>query len=287
MRRAADAAVAAAEGGAATAAAAAAGGAPPLSAQEWAAVAREAFPAGDGAGAGFGWGKGSTEAGLGAVRRRAPLQAGARQRPARGWLSLPSSVPSPNSPPFPGNDYHHLRLADFSDAVAALPREELAAAMEGGGGLGGVQVRARLSGLAHSIERRHCRKLQCWPRPRPCPKRGATLAPPSTPPPPNPLPPPQDVMDEAVLAQIQAAMDEARRQGGGAAPGQQRVSEEELRGANPLVMLLRSLLPWVDAGQAPDYGADEGGGRGRGGGGGGGGGDGEGGEGGGGGQQQQ
>jgi hypothetical protein len=92
MRRAADAAVEASEGRRAAAAAASAApsaGALPLSAEEWAAVAREAFPAGD------------------------------------------------------GNDYRHLRLADFSDAVAALPREEVAAAMEGGGGLGGVQVGAR------------------------------------------------------------------------------------------------------------------------------------------------
>jgi hypothetical protein len=74
-------------------------------------------------------------------------------------------------------------------------------------------------------------------------------------------------MDEAVLAQIHAAMDEARRQGG-APPGQQRVTAEELQGANPLVMLLRSLLPWVDAGQAPDYSTDDGRGSGPGGGGG-------------------
>jgi hypothetical protein len=33
---------------------------------------------------------------------------------------------------------------------------------------------------------------------------------------------------------------------------------EELRGANPLVMLLRSLLPWVNVGQQPDYGAEGG-----------------------------
>jgi hypothetical protein len=95
MRRAADAAADAADGKAAAAPAAAAPGAvapapaqaaPPLSADDWAAVARESFPAtGD-------------------------------------------------------NEFRHLRLADFSDAVNALPREEVAAAMEAGGGAGGLQV---------------------------------------------------------------------------------------------------------------------------------------------------
>lgn len=63
-------------------------------------------------------------------------------------------------------------------------------------------------------------------------------------------------MDEALLAQIQEAVQQAQEQqrhGG----GQQRVSDQELQNTNPLMMLLRSLLPWVDAGQAPDYGAEE------------------------------
>ncbi|KIZ00582.1 hypothetical protein MNEG_7378, partial [Monoraphidium neglectum] len=185
MRRAADAAADAADGKAAAAPAPAAPGAvapapaqaaPPLSADDWAAVARESFPAtGD-------------------------------------------------------NEFRHLRLADFSDAVNALPREEVAAAMEAGGGAGGLQ----------------------------------------------------DVMDEAVMAQIQEAMlaaqqqqeQQQQQQGGPGQQQQQRLSEAELQGANPLMMLLRSLLPWVDAGQAPEYGADDegggGGGQRQGGGGGGG-----------------
>jgi hypothetical protein len=93
---------------------------------------------------------------------------------------------------------------------------------------------------------------------------------------------PQDVMDEAVMAQIQEAMlaaqqqqeQQQQQQGGPGQQQQQRVSEAELQGANPLMMLLRSLLPWVDAGQAPEYGADDegggGGGQRQGGGGGGG-----------------
>lgn len=32
----------------------------------------------------------------------------------------------------------------------------------------------------------------------------------------------------------------------------QAMTEEELRGANPVMMLLRSLLPWVNAGVAPE-----------------------------------
>jgi hypothetical protein len=42
------------------------------------------------------------------------------------------------------------------------------------------------------------------------------------------------------------------------------MTEEQLREVNPLLMLLQSLLPWVNAGQAPDYGADEGEGGGAG-----------------------
>jgi hypothetical protein len=80
-------------------------------------------------------------------------------------------------------------------------------------------------------------------------------------------------MDEALLAEIQAQAAALGAGGGGGgggggpggpAPGQQRVTEEELQGANPLVMLLRSLLPWVDAGQQPGEG-EEGGGDGDGG----------------------
>lgn len=42
------------------------------------------------------------------------------------------------------------------------------------------------------------------------------------------------------------------------APRQQpQTSDEEMRNANPLVMLLRSLLPWVNVGQQPEYGDEE------------------------------
>lgn len=35
------------------------------------------------------------------------------------------------------------------------------------------------------------------------------------------------------------------------------MTEAELQNANPFLMMLRSLLPWVNAGQQPEYGADE------------------------------
>lgn len=56
----------------------------------------------------------------------------------------------------------------------------------------------------------------------------------------------------ALQEQILIAQQEA------AARGQQgpAMSEEELRQANPVMMLLRSLLPWVNAGQQPEYGED-------------------------------
>jgi hypothetical protein len=57
-------------------------------------------------------------------------------------------------------------------------------------------------------------------------------------------------MDEQVMALLEQAR--AARAG-----GHNEVSEEELRAANPLLMLLRSLLPWVDAGQVPNYDADD------------------------------
>jgi hypothetical protein len=37
------------------------------------------------------------------------------------------------------------------------------------------------------------------------------------------------------------------------------LTEEELRAANPLLMLMQSILPWVNVGQQPDYAANEGG----------------------------
>ena len=40
------------------------------------------------------------------------------------------------------------------------------------------------------------------------------------------------------------------------APAQPQMSEDELRNANPLLMLLRSMLPWVNAGQQPAYEGD-------------------------------
>lgn len=40
------------------------------------------------------------------------------------------------------------------------------------------------------------------------------------------------------------------------------LTDEEMRQQNPLAALLRSLLPWANLGQAPDYEAEDGGGDG-------------------------
>jgi hypothetical protein len=56
---------------------------------------------------------------------------------------------------------------------------------------------------------------------------------------------------EDVLAELQAqaiAMEQAAARRGG-----RQLNEAELRNANPLMVLLQSLLPWVDAGQQPQY----------------------------------
>lgn len=50
------------------------------------------------------------------------------------------------------------------------------------------------------------------------------------------------------------AAQQRQAAGGAAAPA---MTDEELRGANPLLLLLRSMLPWVNAGQQPDYAAPE------------------------------
>ncbi|KAK9829524.1 hypothetical protein WJX72_006318 [[Myrmecia] bisecta] len=59
-------------------------------------------------------------------------------------------------------------------------------------------------------------------------------------------------MDPAELAALRAEVQQLaqRMEQGGA------IAEEELQGAHPLAMLLRSMLPWVNAGEAPDYEAD-------------------------------
>jgi hypothetical protein len=60
-------------------------------------------------------------------------------------------------------------------------------------------------------------------------------------------------MEEEQLAAVLAA---AQRQagGGGGAPA---MPDEALQAANPLLMLLQSLLPWVNAGAQPDYAAGD------------------------------
>uniref|UniRef100_A0A383V684 Transcription factor 25 n=1 Tax=Tetradesmus obliquus TaxID=3088 RepID=A0A383V684_TETOB len=107
---------------------------------------------------------------------------------------------------FPGggrNEWGHLRLADFSDAVNALPQEEMQAAMAPGQGMNDAAAVEALN-------------------------------------------------DMLLQEQLAAAQRQQQQQGGPA------MSEEQLRGTNPLLMLLQSMLPWVNAGQQPDYAADDG-----------------------------
>jgi hypothetical protein len=63
------------------------------------------------------------------------------------------------------------------------------------------------------------------------------------------------LQEQLLLAQERGQLGAPGGGGGGAAAGAAAAGAvvEELRGANPLVVLLRSLLPWVNVGQQPDY----------------------------------
>lgn len=56
-----------------------------------------------------------------------------------------------------------------------------------------------------------------------------------------------DMLEQEQLAAVAAAAQ--RGQGGPA------MSADELRATNPLLLLLQSMLPWVNAGEQPDYAA--------------------------------
>jgi hypothetical protein len=58
-----------------------------------------------------------------------------------------------------------------------------------------------------------------------------------------------DMLEQEQVAAVMAA---AAAQGG---QGQPAMSADELRATNPLLMLLQSMLPWVNAGEQPDYAA--------------------------------
>eukprot|EP00775_Hariotina_reticulata_P003344 gene3344-3620_t len=100
------------------------------------------------------------------------------------------------------NEYGHLRLADFSDAVHQLPAEEMQAAMAAAGQGGGDA--AELDMLNDMVAQ-------------------------------------QQLTAQAALADVSPTL-----------------TEEELRAANPLLVLMQSILPWVNVGRQPDYAADEG-----------------------------
>jgi hypothetical protein len=59
-----------------------------------------------------------------------------------------------------------------------------------------------------------------------------------------------DMLEQEQLAAVAAAA--AAR---GAVQGGPAMSADELRATNPLLMLLQSMLPWVNAGEQPDYAA--------------------------------
>ncbi|CAL5228630.1 g11796 [Coccomyxa viridis] len=111
-------------------------------------------------------------------------------------------------PPAEENAFRHLRTSDFSDSVAALPPEELQAAVMGGarGGQGG------------EVEQHVALQDGRWEE---------VL---------NQLP-------QEVAAQLQNT-------------GHVRLEQEQLQEMGPLRALLQSLLPWVNAGQVPDYEAE-------------------------------
>ena len=54
----------------------------------------------------------------------------------------------------------------------------------------------------------------------------------------------------ALEQQLREAQERVQQQGG-------VVDEETLRAMHPLAALLRTLLPWVNAGEEPDYGSED------------------------------
>ncbi|KAL3162159.1 hypothetical protein ABBQ32_009867 [Trebouxia sp. C0010 RCD-2024] len=112
-------------------------------------------------------------------------------------------------PPSQDNHYRHLRVADFSDTVSALPPEELQA-------------------LQANIPPQLIEAVQ----------RGIDA---------------QQLADVLQISADQAAaLIQAVRDGGLGAPPPAN-EPENLEAANPWAMLLRTLMPWINAGQAPDY----------------------------------
>ncbi len=92
-----------------------------------------------------GWMRRAADAAADAADKNKPPPTAAATAAAAGPPPLSAedwaAVARESFPETDANEFSHLRLADFSDAVNALPREEVAAAMEGGGGMEGLQVR--------------------------------------------------------------------------------------------------------------------------------------------------
>jgi hypothetical protein len=150
-------------------------------------------------------GSGGSDANAGDVAAAASAAAGLS---TEDWACVRRDAFPPE--PSGDNQYRHLRLHDFSDAVSQLPREELNAVMAQGGADGVEDALAE--------------------------------------------------MQEQMLMEQMQQVAQAQAAAGNGNGGANAVPEAELRAANPLMMLLRSLMPWVDAGQQPDYRPEGGGG---------------------------
>ncbi|KAK9803707.1 hypothetical protein WJX73_003923 [Symbiochloris irregularis] len=179
------------------------------------------------------------------------------------------------------NIYSHLHLHDFSDVVQRLPEEELQQLM-GAGPRMQVQEDAeeRVNAIAAEVIERIRRDhpngdidpelirevIQAaqlaeggeWPPPG---QQGGEAAAAAAPDQPGNVP----AAAAAAPAAPPAAPAAAQRQQPPAQPAQprpnifpavQQMPEEQLRAVHPIVAMLRTLLPWTDAGQQPDYGND-------------------------------
>ncbi len=165
------------------------------------------------------------------------------------------------------NAYAHLRVAEYSDQIAALPPE----------------VHGLLPLTPSPIDDLHLLSFVGWPLSPPALMRRCLLVKP-------PMP-----SDERALAsgpgshqasdhvqELRAAMGGG---GGGGGPGAQAlnmpvedlvaleqqlreaqervqqqggvIDEDTLRAMHPLAALLRTLLPWVNAGEEPEYGSED------------------------------
>lgn len=75
---------------------------------------------------------------------------------------------------------------------------------------------------------------------------------------PPPLPPSPQIQEALAIADAAAAHAGGAGGAGHAAPLPPGMTEGDLRGANPVLMALRTLMPWFNVGQQPEYGGEGG-----------------------------